>query len=67
MRRVAIVGSGVAGVIAASFLERSGIDVVLYEKEAKLGGHADTRSVYGTDVGTLHCVHLSNARQTLAL
>lgn len=36
--KVAIVGSGPAGLTAAAFLARSGIDVTIYEKHNELGG-----------------------------
>lgn len=53
MRRVAVVGAGVTGLVAAHALHRAGLDVTLYEKEARLGGHADTRTVHDVDVGTV--------------
>ena len=40
--RVAIVGSGVTGLAAASFLHRQGVDVLLLEKENYIGGHCYT-------------------------
>lgn len=52
MRRVAVVGAGVTGLVASYALHRAGLDVTLYEKEERLGGHADTRTVHGVDVGT---------------
>ncbi|KAK9137848.1 hypothetical protein Sjap_008442 [Stephania japonica] len=48
MRRVAVVGAGISGLGSAIVLARAGIDVVLYEKEEYLGGHARTVSVDGT-------------------
>ena len=42
---VAVVGSGVAGLTAAYVLERSGRQVTLFERDARLGGHADTHDV----------------------
>ena len=44
-RRVAVVGSGVSGLTAAYVLEKSGAQVTLFEKDARLGGHADTHDV----------------------
>jgi predicted NAD/FAD-binding protein len=44
-RRVAVVGAGVAGLTAAYVLERSGAQVTLFEKDDRLGGHADTHEV----------------------
>jgi phytoene desaturase len=40
MKRVAVVGSGFAGIAAASCLARRGYDVTVYEKNATLGGRA---------------------------
>ncbi|KAL2611936.1 hypothetical protein R1flu_023628 [Riccia fluitans] len=40
--RVAVVGSGVAGLAAARTLAQSGANVVLYEKDGHIGGHANT-------------------------
>ena len=50
MRRVAVVGAGIAGLAAAYELAKAGADVVLYEKEESLGGHAKTVTVDGVDV-----------------
>ena len=47
-RRVAVVGSGVAGLTAAHVLRSAGCHVTLYEADHRLGGHADTHLV---DVG----------------
>jgi predicted NAD/FAD-binding protein len=44
-RRVAVIGAGVAGLTAAYVLERSGAQVTLFEKDDRLGGHADTHEV----------------------
>ncbi|MGB8649190.1 MAG: FAD-dependent oxidoreductase [Mycobacteriales bacterium] len=44
-RRVAVVGSGVSGLTAAYVLERSGSRVTLFERDDRLGGHADTHDV----------------------
>lgn len=44
-RRVAVVGAGVSGLTAAYVLERSGAQVTLFEKDDRLGGHADTHDV----------------------
>ncbi|QPP05767.1 NAD(P)-binding protein [Streptomyces bathyalis] len=43
-RRVAVVGSGVAGLTAAYVLQRSD-EVSLYEADGRLGGHAHTHDV----------------------
>jgi predicted NAD/FAD-binding protein len=47
-RRVAVVGSGVAGLTAGHVLGSAGCHVTLYEADHRLGGHADTHLV---DVG----------------
>jgi uncharacterized protein len=47
-RRIAVVGSGVAGLTAAYVLQGEA-DVTLYEADARLGGHADTHEVVGAD------------------
>jgi predicted NAD/FAD-binding protein len=44
-RRVAVIGGGVSGLTAAYVLERSGAQVTLFEKDDRLGGHADTHDV----------------------
>lgn len=41
----AVVGSGVAGLLAAHVLTRGGTRVTLYEADGRLGGHADTHDV----------------------
>ncbi|WP_445257851.1 FAD-dependent oxidoreductase [Nocardioides aurantiacus] len=43
--RVAVVGSGVAGLLAAHVLTRGGSRVTLYEADHRVGGHADTHDV----------------------
>jgi predicted NAD/FAD-binding protein len=51
-RKIAVVGSGVAGLTAAYVLQR-GADVTLYEAAGRLGGHADTHEVLSADGGML--------------
>ncbi|MBA2125413.1 amine oxidase [Hyphomicrobium methylovorum] len=46
-RNVNIVGGGIAGLIAAIELARSGLRVTLFEKATELGGRARTREVQG--------------------
>ncbi|KAJ0954260.1 putative 15-cis-phytoene desaturase [Helianthus annuus] len=45
--RVAVVGAGISGLAAAYTLTKGGAEVVLYEKEEYLGGHAKTVTVDG--------------------
>jgi uncharacterized protein len=59
MRRYAVIGSGVAGLVAAHTLSRQGLDVTLFEAGSQFGGHANTVDVsldgitYGVDTGFL--------------
>ena len=46
-QRIAVVGSGVSGLSAAWLLSQSN-DVVLYEANSRVGGHANTVDVPGT-------------------
>ncbi|XP_010532681.1 PREDICTED: uncharacterized protein LOC104808651 [Tarenaya hassleriana] len=48
--RVAVIGGGTSGLGAAHVLARDGVEVVLYEKEENLGGHAKTVRFDGVDV-----------------
>ncbi|MEZ5558596.1 MAG: FAD-dependent oxidoreductase [Pseudomonadales bacterium] len=43
--KVAVIGSGVSGISAAWQLDRSGVDVTLYEAQRRIGGHTDTHSI----------------------
>ncbi|CAK7330805.1 unnamed protein product [Dovyalis caffra] len=47
--RVAVVGAGICGLVSAYALAKAGVEVVLYEKEEYLGGHAKTVSFDGVD------------------
>ena len=49
-RTAAVVGSGCAGLAAASALASRGVRVTLFEAAPRIGGHADTRQVEGVDV-----------------
>lgn len=42
--RVAVIGAGISGLVSAYVLAKTGVDVVLFEKEDYLGGHAKTVS-----------------------
>ncbi|MCU1602567.1 MAG: amine oxidase [Frankiales bacterium] len=44
-RRIAVIGAGVSGLTAAYVLEQSGAQVTVFEKDDRLGGHADTHDV----------------------
>ncbi|GMH08595.1 hypothetical protein Nepgr_010435 [Nepenthes gracilis] len=48
--RVAVIGGGISGLGAAYELGKAGVNVVLYEKEELLGGHAKTVTVEGVDL-----------------
>ncbi|MFB7462277.1 NAD(P)/FAD-dependent oxidoreductase [Streptomyces sp. NPDC056224] len=52
-RRVAVIGGGVAGLTAAYVLSRQ-CDVVLYEADGRLGGHAHTHELPARGGGTIH-------------
>lgn len=38
LRRVAVIGAGVSGVAAAIHLKREGLEVTVYERNARAGG-----------------------------
>ncbi len=48
-RRLAVIGSGVSGLVAAHVAASSGARVTLYEADDRLGGHADTHDVTAPD------------------
>lgn len=48
--RVAVIGSGISGLVSAYTMAKAGLDVVLYEKEDYLGGHAKTVTFDGVDL-----------------
>jgi|LGVE01.1.fsa_nt_gb hypothetical protein len=53
--KVAVIGAGFCGMLAAYLLEKEGIDVTVYEKEETLGGHCKTlvsKDIY-VDLGTV--------------
>ncbi|MFJ2805944.1 NAD(P)/FAD-dependent oxidoreductase [Kitasatospora sp. NPDC087271] len=49
LRRVAVVGSGVAGLTAAYELSRAGVEVELFEADTRFGGHAHTQEATTAD------------------
>ncbi|GFQ06506.1 probable fatty acid methyltransferase [Phtheirospermum japonicum] len=48
--RVAVVGGGVSGLVAAYVAAEAGVEVALYEKDDYLGGHAKTVTIDGTSL-----------------
>ncbi|KAL2530840.1 Cyclopropane-fatty-acyl-phospholipid synthase [Forsythia ovata] len=50
MTRVAVVGAGISGLVSAYVLAKAGVEVVLFDKEDYLGGHAKTVTVDGTNL-----------------
>jgi uncharacterized protein len=63
-RRIAVIGSGVAGLVAAHVAARSA-HVTLYEADSRLGGHADTHDVAGLSIDTGFIVHNERTYPTL--
>lgn len=61
--RVAVVGSGVAGLTAARTLAQAGVEVVLYERDSHIGGHSLTIQVDGVrlDIGFMVFNQVSGA------
>jgi len=53
--KVAVIGAGFSGMLAAYLLEKKGIDVTVYEKEDVIGGHCRTMSSnhVTTELGTI--------------
>jgi squalene-associated FAD-dependent desaturase len=59
VRRVAIVGGGLAGLAAASALASRGVQVDLYEARHYIGGRAASYQEPGSDSWVDHCQHVS--------
>jgi uncharacterized protein len=55
-RRIAVIGSGVAGLTAAHVAAKTAT-VTLFEADTRLGGHADTHEVDGLAIDTGFIVH----------
>ena len=49
MKRVAVVGTGVSGLVAARELHRAGADVTVFEADGRVGGHSNTVTVESED------------------
>lgn len=48
--RVAVIGAGISGLASAYVLAKNDIEVIVYEKEDYLGGHANTATFDGVDL-----------------
>lgn len=59
-KRAAVVGAGIAGLSCAYALERAGFEVVVYEKEPRVGGRMASRTLDGFvfDTGADHLCDL---------
>lgn len=64
--KVAVIGSGFSGMLASYLLEKEGIDVTVYEKEERIGGHCKTiesKNVY-IELGTV-CAFSNEMKELL--
>ncbi|WP_297438164.1 FAD-dependent oxidoreductase [uncultured Clostridium sp.] len=64
--RVAVIGSGFSGMLASYLLEQEGIDVTIYERDERIGGHCKTiesKNIY-TELGTV-CSFTSQIKELL--
>lgn len=59
-KRIAVVGAGISGLACAYELQKKGFDVVVFEKEARVGGRMSSRMHDGLtfDVGANHLCNL---------
>ena len=59
-KRIAVIGAGIAGLACAYRLEKAGFEVVVYEKEAWVGGRMASRMKNGFvfDIGADHLCDL---------
>lgn len=59
-KRIAVVGAGIAGLACAYELQRAGCEVVVFEKEARVGGRMSSRVMDGFvfDLGADHLCEL---------
>ncbi len=64
-RRLAVVGSGVSGLVAAHTATRAGASVTLFEADDRVGGHADTHQVGHLAIDTGFIVHNRRTYPTL--
>ncbi|PRQ37588.1 putative 1-hydroxycarotenoid 3,4-desaturase [Rosa chinensis] len=48
--KVALIGSGISGLVSAYFLAKGGVEVVLYEKKDYPGDHGRTVTYDGVDL-----------------
>ncbi|XP_022760327.1 uncharacterized protein LOC111306741 [Durio zibethinus] len=48
--KIAVIGGGISGLVSAYVLAKAGVNVVLYEKENHLGGHAKTVNFEAVDL-----------------
>ena len=65
MKRIAIIGAGISGLTVGYELEKSGFDVIVYEKEPLVGGRMSTRVKNGFhfDIGADHLCNLYTQMQ----
>lgn len=45
MERIAIIGGGINGLVAANYLARGGVDVSLHERRGRIGGACVSESI----------------------